>query len=206
MTTPGPIVRAAPRRSPGLASLAIAGADAAYSLDDRRVRAAVVLFRDGRPVAEAVHVGRVVAHYRPGELALREAPALLGALARLWAVPDLLLVDGHGRAHPRRFGLACAVGRLADLPSIGVAKRPLVGRSATPPDRRGGIAAIVDGGEVVGAAVRTRRGVRPVYVSVGHAIELERAVEIVLACCVRFRLPEPLRAAHRLASRWGDPG
>lgn len=139
--------------------------------------------------------------YVPGLLSFREAPASLDALERLGTEIDLLLVDGHGVAHPRRFGLACHLGVLADLPSIGVAKSRLVGRHEEPAEERGSREALVDGDEVVGAVVRTRAGVRPVFVSVGHRVGLETAVELVLRCAPRYRLPEPIRQADRLSRR-----
>jgi deoxyribonuclease V len=115
-------------------------------------------------------------------------------------VPDLLLCDGQGYAHPRRFGLACHLGLLADLPSIGVAKSLLVGTHGDVPEEKGGWTPLVQEGERIGAVLRTRVGVRPVYVSIGHRISLETAIARVIACTPRYRLPEPIRRAHRLAS------
>jgi len=148
--------------------------------------------------------------YVPGLLAYRELPALLAAYARLSEEPDLLLVDGHGLAHPRRCGIACHLGVELDRPSIGCGKSLLVGTHRAPGPRRGACTRLLDRGEVVGAALRTRTGVRPVYVSSGHRIELEVAVRIVLACTRGFRLPEPIRAADHLAGASAvqepDPG
>ncbi|MFQ5776110.1 MAG: deoxyribonuclease V [Kiloniellaceae bacterium] len=137
--------------------------------------------------------------YVPGLLSLREAPAILDALRRLPEAPDLLLVDGQGLAHPRRFGIACHIGVLADVPTIGVTKSRLVGHCDEPGGERGRWAPLLDDGEVIGAAVRTRAETRPVFVSVGHRICLETAIELVLRCAPRYRLPEPIRQADRLS-------
>jgi deoxyribonuclease V len=148
--------------------------------------------------------------YVPGLLAYRELPALLAAYARLPEEPDLLLVDGHGLAHPRRCGIACHLGVELDRPSIGCGKSLLVGAHRPPGPRRGARTRLVHRGEVVGACLRTRTGVRPVYVSSGHRIGLEAAVALVLACTRGFRLPEPIRAADHLAGKQPvqepDPG
>lgn len=137
--------------------------------------------------------------YVPGLLAFREIPVILKALECLPALPDVILCDGHGKAHPRRFGLACHLGVLLEHPTVGCAKRLLVGKHAPLAETRGAWVPIVDRGEIVGAAVRTRRGVNPVYVSVGHRITLEEAVALVLQTAPRYRLPEPLRLADQLS-------
>ncbi len=137
--------------------------------------------------------------YVPGLFSLREAPAALAALARLAARPDAIVCDGHGRAHPRRFGLACHIGVELDLPTVGVAKSLLVGAHGPLAPERGATAPVVDAGEVVGVALRTQPGVKPVYVSVGHAISLASAARLVLACAPRYRLPETTRLADRLS-------
>lgn len=138
--------------------------------------------------------------YVPGLLSFREAPAILAALEELDGLPDVLLCDGQGLAHPRRFGIACHLGVLTDLPSIGVAKKRLVGTHEDPPDIRGRWAPLVHQDEIVGAVLRTRAGVKPVYVSCGHRVSLETAVELVMGCTTRYRLPETTRRADRLAS------
>jgi deoxyribonuclease V len=138
--------------------------------------------------------------YIPGLLSFREIPAALDALAALGSTPDLLMVDGQGIAHPRRFGIASHLGYLCDMPSVGAAKSILVGRHEEPEQRRGAWSPLRHRGEVIGAALRTRVGVRPIYVSIGHRIGLERAIELTMRCAGRFRLPEPTRQAHRLAS------
>jgi deoxyribonuclease V len=139
--------------------------------------------------------------YVPGLLSFRESPAGLAAWERLRVRPDCLLCDGHGYAHPRRFGLACHFGLLVDLPTVGCAKSVLVGEYQEPGRRRGSVSDLVHEGKVIGAALRTREATAPVFVSVGHRISLSRAVATVLACCPKYRVPEPIRQAHGLVNR-----
>lgn len=143
--------------------------------------------------------------YVPGYLSFREAPALLSALGQLSLHPDLILVDGQGLAHPRRFGLACHVGVQANVPTVGVAKSRLIGSHEDPDTKRGSSTSLLFHDEVVGAVVRTRDSTRPLYVSVGHRISLDSAVEWVLRCAPRYRLPEPIRAADRLSRVHSGP-
>jgi deoxyribonuclease V len=157
---------------------------------------------------EEVSIGRArpPVPYVPGLLGFREAPAAADALERLSAVPDAILVDGQGYAHPRRFGLACHIGRMTGLPTVGCAKSVLLGRHGPLGSERGDWALMRDRGETVGAAVRTRRNVSPVYVSVGHRVDLESAIALVLGCCGRYRLPETTRMAHHAAAgTLGEP-
>jgi deoxyribonuclease V len=142
--------------------------------------------------------------YVPGLLSFREVPAVLDALAALQTTPQLLLCDGHGFAHPRRFGLACHLGWLLDTPCIGVGKSRLIGSFADPEQRRGAATPMLDG-DVIGAALRSRVGVKPVFVSIGHRVALDSAVALAMACVGRYRLPKTTRQAHRLASRRGAP-
>ena len=137
--------------------------------------------------------------YVPGLLSFREAPLILAACERLSKVPDLVLVDGQGVAHPRRFGLAAHVGLLLDLPTIGCAKSILCGVHQPLGEEAGSQAELFDNGELVGAALRTKSGVKPVYVSVGHKIDLTSALGWVMNCCRGYRLPEPTRLAHQAA-------
>ena len=132
----------------------------------------------------------------PGFLSFREAPLILSACRELTVVPDLLLVDGQGIAHPRGLGLASHLGLFLDLPSVGCAKSLLCGTHEVLDATRGSFAELVYKSETVGAAVRTRTGVKPVYVSIGHKIDLATAVEWVLHCSGKYRLPEPTRLAH----------
>jgi len=177
----------------------VAGVDVTYPAGGETALAAVVVVR--LPAMEVVERAFSAAShpfpYVPGYLSFREAPAVLAALRRLRTEPDLLLFDGQGLAHPRRFGLACHVGVIVDRPAVGCAKSLLVGEHAEPGARRGCRRRIVHRGEAVGLALRTRDGVRPVFVSVGHRVDLQGAARAVLACCRGRRVPEPLREAHR---------
>ena len=137
--------------------------------------------------------------YVPGYLSFREIPAALAALALVDPAPDLLMVDGHGIAHPRRMGIAAHLGVLTDLPTIGVAKSRLCGKHQEPPAERAGRVALTDKGQTIGIVLRSRVRSRPLYVSIGHRIALDPAVELVLATLTRYRLPEPTRVADRLS-------
>jgi deoxyribonuclease V len=150
-------------------------------------------------VDENVATQTVTFPYIPGLLSFREAPVCLAAVEGLETKPDLVLVDGQGRAHPRRFGIACHVGYELGIPTIGVAKSILVGRHGELGEERGSTAPLIDRNEVIGMAVRTKPGTKPVYVSVGNLITLEEAVDWVLRTTGRYRLPEPSRLAHKLA-------
>jgi len=184
----------------------VAGVDCAFS--GEHCLAAVVLWDAERWETVEVHTVRrkLTFPYVPGLLSFREAPAALAALRRLRAAPDALLVDGQGRAHPRRLGLACHLGLIAGLPAVGCAKSRLVGEHAAVGRQRGAAAELRDGGETVGAVLRTRDGVRPVYVSPGHLCDVPSARELVLRCAVRFRLPEPTRLADREVARYKREG
>ncbi|MUL44199.1 endonuclease V [Streptomonospora sp. PA3] len=181
----------------------VAGLDVAYAPgDDRLVAAAVVL---AAPEWEAVDSATVVSRprfpYVPGLFAFREAPALLEAVAQLRTAPDALVCDGFGLAHPRRFGLACHVGLALDRPVLGVGKTPFVGRADAPAPERSSWTPLLDGGEVVGRCLRTRSGVKPVYVSVGHRVDLPSATALTLRLTPHYRLPEPVRQADRLCRK-----
>lgn len=180
----------------------VAGIDVGFERGGRITRAAVVVLRfpDLVPMAQAVVRQRTRFPYVPGYLSFREIPAVLAALARLAVKPDLLLCDGQGYAHPRRFGLACHLGVLTDTPSIGVAKSRLIGTHAQPAPGKGSWVPLREGGELIGAVLRTRTAVKPLYVSVGHRVSLRSAIRYVLACTTKYRLPETTRLAHRLAS------
>lgn len=137
--------------------------------------------------------------YIPGLLSFREAPFILTACQRLTTTPDIILVDGQGIAHPRRMGLACHLGLFLNTPTIGCAKSLLCGRGDEPGTEPGSYAEIADAGDIIGVALRTRRGVKPVYVSIGHMVDLATAVRWVLESCRGYRLPEPTRLAHLAA-------
>jgi deoxyribonuclease V len=143
--------------------------------------------------------------YVPGLLAFREVPVLLEAFQRLQTTPDLLLCDGHGYAHPRRVGMACHLGLVCGLPTIGVAKRVLVGQHEPVGEEKGSWRPLHFEQETIGAILRTRCSVRPVVVSLGHRVSLATALHFVQHCTPRYRLPEPIRWAHRLASSKTGP-
>jgi deoxyribonuclease V len=182
----------------------VAGVDVGFPLRDGApvARAAAVLlsFPDLAPLAETVIEEPVRYPYIPGLLSFRETPPILAALARLPEPPDLILVDGQGRAHPRRFGIACHLGLVADRPTIGCAKSRLIGRYSDPLPDAGAWTPLIDRDETIGAVLRTRARTNPVFVSIGHRVSLATAVALTLRCCRGLRLPEPTRLADRLAS------
>ncbi|NVO67538.1 deoxyribonuclease V [Methanofollis tationis] len=181
----------------------VAGLDAAYARDGRTVfgAAALLAFPSLELVEGAWAACETAFPYIPGLFAFREGAALVAALDKLTHAPDLLIVDGHGVAHPRRCGIASHIGVVTGIPSIGVAKHLLCGTAAMPDEVRGSTAPMIENGETIGCAVRTAAGVRPVYVSVGHRTGLAAAVRLVLALSDGYRVPEPIRAAHALAAR-----
>lgn len=181
----------------------IAGGDCAFVDDGRTIIAAWVVWDmcDARVVEES-HVARPVRFpYVPGLLSFREAPALLGAARRLRRIPDVFMIDGHGRAHPRRFGIACHMGLLMERPTFGCAKSRLCGMYEEPGAEAGAAARLVHGDDVIGLIVRTRPSVRPVFVSVGHRISLSDACCLTLSACRGYRIPEPTRRADQLVNR-----
>ncbi len=181
----------------------MAGADVSYDRGSPTLFAAVVVLDAAtlEPIEAAGVRARALFPYVPGYLSFRELPPLLEAFARLRTRPDLLIADGHGFAHPRRFGIACHLGVELGLPTLGCAKSRLVGTHREPGARRGSRVQLRDGDEVIGRVVRTREGVKPVFVSVGHRISLETACRWVLRLAPRYRLPEPVRAAHDEVNR-----
>jgi deoxyribonuclease V len=177
----------------------VGGVDVAIA-GDRIIAASVVLSVPGLlPLESATAERRLEFPYIPGLLAFRELPAICDAFAKLARRPDIVFVDGHGRAHPRRFGIACMLGVKLDVPAIGIGKSLLVGSHRQPARSRGSRARLMQDAEVIGYALRTCDGVRPIYVSVGHRVALATAVHLTLRCCPRYRLPEPIRQAHMLA-------
>ncbi|MEU5428611.1 endonuclease V [Streptomyces olivoreticuli] len=193
------VVRGEPGPSPDVPLIAV-GVDVAYDDEHDLVAAAAVALDSGtlEVVAEATAVGRVAFPYVPGLLAFREIPTVLAALDRLPVAPGLVVCDGYGLAHPRRFGLASHLGVLTGLPTIGVAKNPFTFRHADPGPLRGDTSPLLDGAEEVGRAVRTRAGVKPVFVSVGHRVSLDGACAFTLRLAREFRLPETTRRADAL--------
>jgi deoxyribonuclease V len=181
----------------------VAGLDVAYAPSGDALTAAVVVMQSNTfdTVEQVVVVQEASFPYIPGLFAFRELPPLINALEKVKTSPNLLLCDAHGLAHPRRFGLASHLGVLTDLPTIGVAKNILGGSCEMPPRERGSWTPINDGGQVIGRALRTRTGVKPVYVSTGHRISLENACRHVLALARKYRIPEPIRRADQLSRR-----
>lgn len=180
----------------------IAGVDAAFSPDNHHCLAMVVLWdlEDQVIVEQQLGVRPLVFPYIPGLLTFREAPAIIAALRNLKHTPDVLLCDGQGIAHPRRLGIACHLGLLVDLPAIGCAKSRLIGRYQEPAQDKGARTPLLLGQEQVGTVIRTRERVKPVFVSIGHKIDLPTAEQIVLSCATRYRLPEPTRLADQLVA------
>ena len=188
---------------PGFDPGVVAGLDAAFPRGGRECVAAAVAWdvRERRVLEEKVVRRPLTFPYVPGLLSFREAPAVLAGLAELETPVDVLLCDGHGLAHPRRFGLACHVGVLTGIPAVGCAKSVLVGGHGSIDPSRGSKAPLEHRGERVGTVLRTRDGVRPVFVSIGHRVDLSAAEALVMRCAIGFRLPEPVRRADRLVSR-----
>lgn len=180
----------------------VAGTDVGFERGGAVTRAAVAVlaYPELELVDHAIARQPTRFPYVPGLLSFRELPALLAALGRLRIRPDVILCDGHGLAHPRRFGIASHLGVYCGIPTIGVAKSRLIGEHRPPPQRRGAWVPLTDQGETIGAVLRSRVHTRPIYVSIGHRLSLPAAVRLVMACTTRFRLPETTRWAHRLAS------
>ncbi len=145
-------------------------------------------------------VTRVTFPYIPGLLSFRESPPLMEAWRKLKVIPDVLMVDGHGYAHPRRFGIACHLGVILGIPTIGFAKTLLIGKYAEPASTAGNITPLMERGEIIGNVVRTKTNVKPVFVSIGNRITLDDAVRVTLECVKGYRIPEPIRRAHLLVN------
>ncbi|MFC2020056.1 deoxyribonuclease V [Chloroflexota bacterium] len=180
----------------------IAGVDIATGKAGEMATGGIVIidYPELKLVETRVVQGKLNFPYIPGLLSFRELPLILAAYEQLEHTPDLILVDGQGIAHPRRMGLASHLGLLLDMPTIGCAKSRLCGSHQAPAEEPGNYAELLDGGETIGAVLRTRQGVKPVFVSTGHKVTLKASVHWVLACCRGYRLPEPTRLAHMLAS------
>jgi deoxyribonuclease V len=181
----------------------VAGVDVSYDRRSPVLFAAVVVSdaETGETLETAGHRSLATFPYVPGYLSFREIPPVLACFEQLSRAPDLLVCDGHGLAHPRRFGLACHLGLWLDLPSIGCAKSRLVGEHRAPGMRRGAHVRLMEAEETIGEVVRTRNGVNPVYVSIGHRVSQATARRWVLRLAPRHRLPEPSRAAHAEVNR-----
>lgn len=175
----------------------VAGIDCAFTPDKKKIiGCAVVLKYPQMDIIEIRHaVRKVTFPYIPGLLSFREAPVCLDAVEKLKHKPDLFMIDGQGVAHPRRLGLAAHLGLFFDKPTIGCAKSRLIGDYEQPKIQRGSFTWLKDGGEIIGAVVRTRSGVKPLFISVGHRCTLNDAINWTLNCATKYRLPEPTRLA-----------
>ncbi len=178
----------------------VAGVDIGFKKDIARASVVVLSFPGLQVIDSVVTESPVRFPYVPGLLSFREIPPLLTAFTQLQTEPDLVIVDGQGIAHPRRFGLASHLGLILDRPTIGCAKSRLWGRYEEPETEHGSYTYLMDKDEVIGAAVRTRKNVKVVYISIGHRISLDSARTLTLACCRGYRLPETTRYAHNAAS------
>lgn len=193
------------RQEPLLQALqTIAGVDMSVRGDQVQAAVVVLSLPELALVEQAIWRGPVEFPYIPGLLSFREAPAVLRALEQLQALPDVIMTDSQGRAHPRRFGLACHLGVLLDWPVFGVAKSKLTGVYTEPATEPGAQTPLYSGKEVIGAVLRTRARANPVYISVGNHITLSEAVALTQACTKGYRLPEPTRQAHLLSKKQTD--
>ena len=190
---------AAMRKSPKI----IAGLDCAFSKDGKQIFASAVVIdlSDFSIIETATATRKVDFPYIPGLLSFREAPACIDAIEKLKNTPDCLIVDGQGIAHPRRLGIASHIGLLIDKSTIGCAKSRLIGTFDEPGSKKGNFSPLIDCSKEIGAVLRTRTDVKPVFVSVGHKCTLEDAISVVLRCTTRYRLPEPSRLAHQLVGQ-----
>ncbi len=182
----------------------VAGADMAFSREHERFFAAVVVLTfPGLEVVEQVFSwARPTFPYVPGLLTFREGPVLEKAFMKAKSEPDVVIFDGQGIAHPRRLGLAAHLGLWLGIPTVGCAKSRLVGEHRPPGERRGSSVRLVDSGEKIGEVLRTRDGVKPVYVSPGHLADFKTSTRLVLRCCTKYRLPEPTRLADIQVARY----
>jgi deoxyribonuclease V len=180
----------------------VAGIDLGYDVKTNLSRAVVVVlkFPELELIESAEAIMPIQFPYVPGLLSFRETPVAIKALEKLENAPDLILCDGQGIAHPRRFGIACHIGLITNIPSVGVAKSLLVGKYGALGETRGSVAPLVYRNEQVGVVLRTKDRVQPLYVSVGHLISLDTAIEYVLQCTPKYRLPETTRLADKMAS------
>lgn len=181
----------------------VAGVDVAYSKhSDKLIAAVVILEADSLKVAESVVVeDHVQFPYIPGLFSFRELPPVIQAFQQIKTPPQLIVCDGQGLAHPRRFGLASHLGVLLDMPTIGCGKTRLLGEFEEPGTDRGAMSSLMDRGEVIGSVVRTQDGIKPIFVSVGHKISLATACDWILKLAQRYRLPETTRQADQLVNR-----
>ncbi|NDJ22717.1 deoxyribonuclease V [Nostoc sp. B(2019)] len=180
----------------------VAGVDMGFEADGTISRAAVAVlsFPDLQVVETSLARRPTTFPYIPGFLSFREIPAVLDALEKIQIIPDIILCDGQGIAHPRRLGIASHLGVIIDIPTIGVAKSLLIGKHEDLPETKGSLQPLIHRGETIGAVLRTRTGVKPLYISSGHRVSLSTAIDYVLRCTPKYRLPETTRVADKLAS------
>lgn len=183
----------------------IAGIDVSVKENISNAAIAVLSFPELELIESVTHTQPASFPYIPGLLSFREGDAIMKAFNKLTTQPDLLVFDGHGIAHPRRIGIACHIGVLLDIPSIGCGKSRLCGAFEEPLPQKGSSSDLIDKNEVIGKVLRTRSGYKPVFVSVGHRINLSQATDIILACCPRYKLPETTRWAHTISKNF-QPG
>ena len=179
----------------------VAGIDIGYRNDTACAAVVVMQLTDLKILEESVATVPVQFPYVPGLLSFREGPVIMEALGELRTLPDLLIIDGQGIAHPRRFGVASHIGLLLDMPTVGCAKTRLVGDYEPPLRSAGSTSLLTDAKETIGAVLRTRTGVKPVFVSIGHLMDLNDCIRVVLKSCRGYRLPEPLRRADHLSRK-----
>ncbi len=179
----------------------VAGVDVGFEKSSNTGKAAVVVLRlsNLEVVETAISRSHITFPYIPGLLSFREIPCILRALNKLKITPDILLCDGQGIAHPRRMGVACHLGVITNIPAIGVAKTRLVGQHEKVPNQKGKWCQLKEKDEKIGAVLRTRKNVKPLYISPGHRISLETSIKIVMQCITKYRLPETTRQAHKLS-------
>ena len=179
----------------------VAGVDVGFKENYAITQAAVAVlsYRDLQIVDRAIGRTPTTFPYVPGYLSFREIPAILAVLPKLTIIPDVILCDGQGLAHPRRLGLACHLGVILDLPTIGVAKSLLIGKHDELPLTKGSWLPLIDRDETIGAVLRSRDRVKPIYISIGHKISLQRSIDLVMNCLTKYRLPETTRWADRLS-------
>jgi deoxyribonuclease V len=182
----------------------IAAADISFNRLSKMLYAALVLvrFSDLQPIKIYKHKEEAFFPYIPGYLSFREAPPIISLFKHLSTIPDILLCDGQGLAHPRGFGLASHLGLFLDIPTIGCAKSILVGQCEEPPTHKGSYSDLIYNNKLVGVALRTRKGVKPIYISIGHKLRLGDAIKIIMHCCPRYRIPEPIRLAHSVVNEF----
>jgi deoxyribonuclease V len=180
----------------------VAGVDVGFEAEGSITRAAIAVlsFPDLQLQEQTLARRPTEFPYVPGYLSFREVPAVLDALEKVKIIPDLLLCDGQGIAHPRRFGIASHLGLIVDIPAIGVGKSLLVGKHDAVPDERGCWVPLIHKGETIGVVLRTRPRTKPLYISIGHKVSLPTAIDYVMRCTTKYRLPETTRFAHKLAS------